>query len=132
MFVIATTLALATPVGATTLLGESKKGVPQAYAAVDTSTGTVLAFGGKRATGASTGVCGGGICFVTFTGNFPTDITASKVIVNTTAQSSVFDVTNAIVTAATPTSITVSVSDWKSDDLTSQNDVDWITVFVGR
>src|SRR5215813_9798059 len=80
--VIATTPTLATTVGATTLLGESKKGVVEASAAVDTSTGTVLAVGGKRATGASTSFCGGGVCSVTFTGNFPTDIVPSKVILN--------------------------------------------------
>ncbi len=130
--VIATTLTLATTVGATTLLGESKKGVAQAYAAVNTSTATVLAFGGKRATGASVAFCGGGFCQVTFTGNFPTDITTSKVLLNTTAQTSAFDVTNAIVGSATPTTIVVDVDDWNSSTLASQDDVIWVTVFVGQ
>src|SRR5262245_26204285 len=130
--VIAMMLSLATTASATTLASESKKGVAEAYAAIDNFNCTIVAFGGKRATGASASACAAGSGTVTFTGNFPTDITASKVIVNTTAQSSSFDVTNAIVMSATPTTIVVDVSDWESDNLTALFNIDWVTVFVGH
>jgi hypothetical protein len=117
---------------ATTLLGESKKGVAQAYAAVDTFSGTVLAFGGKRATGATASPCGVGCTDVTFTGNFPRDIASSKVILNTTAKSGVYAVTNAQVATASPTTIEVLIYDWQSNNLAALHDTIWVTVFVGR
>jgi hypothetical protein len=125
-------LGLATTAGATTVASESKKGVAEAYAAIDTSSCTILAFGGKRATGASASLCGGGIALVTFTGKFPTDITPNNVIVNSSAGSSAFDITNDLVLTANPTTIEIDVSDWKSDTLAGQSNVNWITVFVGR
>ena len=125
-------VGLATTAAATTVASESKKGVAEAYAAIDSSSCTILAFGGKRATGASTSQCGGGIATVTFTGNFPTDITPSKVIVNSSAFASGFDVTDDGVLTATPTMIQILVADWKSDTLAGQANVNWITVFVGR
>ena len=125
-------LGLATTAAATTVASESKTGVAEAYAAIDTSSCTILAFGGRRATGASASLCGGGIATVTFTGKFPTDITPSKVIVNSSALAAAFDVTDDGVLAATPTTIEILVADWKSDTLAGQSNVNWITVFVGR
>ena len=126
------TLLWATSALATTLLGESKKGVAEALATVSTGTSTVLAFGGKRATGATASSCGVGCTDVTFTGNFPTDIALSKVILNTTAQSGVYAVTNAGVATATPTTIEVLIYVWQSNSLAALTDTVWVTVFVGR
>jgi len=131
--VVGITLSLPHTGAATTLASESKKGVAEGYAKVDLTTGTVLAFGGKRTTAVGTASCAGvGSCEVTFTGNYPTDIAIDKVIVNSTAQSFSFGVTNAVVTGVSPTTITVSVYRWESDNLSPQNDPIWVSVSVGK
>jgi hypothetical protein len=130
--VIAMIASLATTATATTSASEAKKGAVEAYAAIDIGACTILGFGGKRATAATAGSCVLGFGQVTFTGKFPTDITASKVILQTTAQSSFFDITNAYVVSATPTTIVVGISDWQSGALAPQADVDYVSVFIGQ
>jgi len=132
--VIATTLSVPTMATAFTVASEAKKGVVEAYAAVDTATCTLVTFGGKRVTGATLGsLCGVGFGNVTFTGKFPSDITSNKVIVNTTGRSFVSNsVTSAIVVNATPTTITIGFNAWDSAGLTNEPDTVYIAVFVGQ
>jgi hypothetical protein len=131
--VVGITLSLPRTGAATTLASEAKKGVAEGSAKVDVFAATVLAFGGKRTTAvAAASPCGAGCVEVTFTGNYPTDIALDKVIVNSTAVSANFGVTNAVVSSVSPTAIVVDVSEWKSDDLSPQNGQIWVSVSVGK
>jgi hypothetical protein len=72
--------------------------------------------------------------YVDFTGVFPTDINANKLVLNSTSESGnpAYGVTNAYVTSASGTTISVGVYIWHSSDLTQENGTAWVTVYVGR
>ncbi len=125
-------LSLATTAGATTVASESKKGVAEAYATVVTNSTTVLDFGGKRATGASTSSCGVGCALVTFTGNFPTDITLNNVVLNSTTNNQGSFATVAIPDAASPTLIAVAVLNFVTTTGAAADAFVSVTVFVGH
>jgi hypothetical protein len=82
---------------------------PIAYAKI--TGATVAAFGGVGTTAVAT--TGTGFPYnITFTGTYPAAISAAKIVVQATAESAQTGVANAIVNAATTTSISVAVYVW--------------------
>jgi len=98
---------------------------------------TVTTFGGIGTTAVT--ATGTGFPYaVTFTGNYPAGITSSKVVVQTTAESSQSGVTNAIVNTATATSISLSVYVWTPVGMTGTgtgalaNNAVFVTLSLGK
>jgi hypothetical protein len=109
----------------------SRKGASIAYAKLSDATGTVMAFGGKGTTQAVASG-GGGYWSVTFTGKFPADVTAERLILQSSCESGNYGVANSYVASATPTEIEVVVFCWKSNTLSYDADDGFVNVFFGR
>ena len=73
---------------------------------------------------------------MTFTGNYPASITAGKVVVIATAESSDWGVANAVVNSASTTQISVSVYTWKSNDVATTGNRNtngiYLTLMLGQ
>jgi len=129
---VAMALSLATATQAGTLASAARQGLPVAYARMTTG-GVLQAFGGKGTSAATSS----GNAFqkdVVFTGRYPQDITPSKVILQSTVQSSYYGVSNADVVSASPTEIRVRVYSWRSDIISSSgvSGDTFVTVLVGK
>lgn len=111
----------------------SKSGAAVAYAKASISSQSILSFGGK---GTAAAVASGGdsnsFVDVKFIGRYPKDITASQVIINTTAESSDFGVANAFVVSASPTQLVIEVSGWVSTNANSNTgETVFMSVYLG-
>jgi hypothetical protein len=106
-----------------------------AFARINPATNVAESFGGNGTTSVTVtddfGIVGNRT--VVFHGSYPAGIDRTKVVVLTTAQVNSFDVTNAYVSDATATEITVGINDWQSYQPPPDNGrttVDFIAVFV--
>jgi hypothetical protein len=111
--------------------GAAKKGAAVGYARIDVS-GAVVAFGGKGTTNVASIADGFGTQTVTFTGKYPDDLTADKVIVTTTAQALNYGVSNAFVNIADATTIVVFVYDWTSTDTNQTGSSINVVLHIGQ
>jgi hypothetical protein len=108
----------------------AKKGAAVGYAKVAIN-GTVLAYGGKGTTGV-TSFADGGAQTVTFTGKYPDDLSPGKVIATSTAEASIYGVTNLTVGIANATTIVVTVYDWKSDNTNNWGSDIHVVLHIGQ
>jgi hypothetical protein len=128
-------LGLATSAGA---LDRSRTGAAVAFARINGGTGAVKAFGGKGTTaaigGAALRTCptGDSSYEVTFTGRYPDPISADQIIINSTSDWGLWGVTNARVISASPTTIVVGVSEWRSNDQFCLDNDLFVSVYIGR
>ena len=114
------------------IISASKTGVAVAYAKASIGAGSVLSFGGKGTTSAVAGGGNIGFTYVTFTGKYPSGLTANQVILNATAQSWDYGVANAEVISVNSTQLVVSVSGWISDTKVYTGETAFLTVYLGR
>ena len=112
------------------IAGPDKTGQAIAFAHVNANS-TIASFGGKGTT--SVTVSGfTGLYVVTFTGNYPATITPDKLIINSTAKSFDYGVTNAYISSANKNHIVVRVFVWRSYDATALSNDVFVSVFLGR
>ncbi|MGC1677579.1 MAG: hypothetical protein WA740_08600 [Candidatus Binataceae bacterium] len=132
LLVLGFAVVLVTSLFGTAIAGPDKTGQAVAFARIDGGSGALTAFGGKGTISASGVRNSAGSYSVAFIGHFPKTITTNQVIINTTAESSIFGVSNGVVTAASKTEIDVSVATWVSSTLTETDNTCFVSVFVGR
>ncbi|MFZ1889223.1 MAG: hypothetical protein WAU33_14420 [Candidatus Binataceae bacterium] len=132
LLVLGFVLVLMTSLIGTAIAGPDKTGQAIAFARVDGSSGAVTGFGGKGTTSASGARNSAGSYTVTFTGHFPKSITPNLLIINTTAESNDFGVSNGVVIAASATEIEVDIATWVSSVLTETDNNCFVSVFFGR
>jgi hypothetical protein len=94
------------------------------------ANGTVATFGGSDTTTVGAVRTSLGQYDVTFTGVFAVT-TADDVVINTTAQSANFGLTNALVTFANASTIVVHVFVWRSNDQVLLDNAFFITINIG-
>lgn len=95
------------------------------------ANGTVATFGGSDTTTVGAVHSGVGQYTVTFTGAYLPTITADDVVINTTAESINFAVTNTFVSSANPNQIVVFVFAWVSSTLAFLDNPVFVTINVG-
>lgn len=86
-----------------------------AFAAIRGADGSVISSGGNGTTLVNCVRNGAGDYTVTFSGNFPANVSAEKLTVLATAQSDNYQVTNAAVESASSSSISIRIFAWRSD-----------------
>jgi len=115
-----------------TVASAAKKGIPVGYASIDEVAGAVLAYGGKGTTGVTVLSHSTGQVSLKFTGKYPDDVSADKVIVQTTAESLSYGVTNTMVLSASPTEIVVAVYHFVSYQLGGDmSGKSFVTLMIG-
>jgi len=132
LLVLGFAVALITSLFGTAIAGPDKTGQAIAFARIDGTSGTVTGFGGKGTTSASAVRDEAGVYEVIFTGHFPKNITTNLLIINTTAESNNFGVSNGFVIGASATEIDVEVDTWTSNVLTEVDNNCFVSVFAGR
>jgi len=115
---------------ATIVLSASSLRAQSAFAKVN-GNGAVVTFGGSDTTSASAVHSGIGQYTVTFNGTYLPTITNNDVVINTTAESFNYGVTNAFVISATPAQIVIYVYVWTSSNLNLLDNPIFISVNVG-
>jgi hypothetical protein len=93
---------------ATSVVAKSGKAI--ATARIDGFTPSIVTFGGSKTKAATVAKLGAGDYQVTFTGNYPKGINANSLILNSTAESSIFAVSNAVVDSASSATLVIEVS----------------------
>lgn len=114
-----------------TLLIADPAAAQSAFAEVNADC-NIAAYGGSDTTTAFCNYLGPGVYEINFNGNFPGQTTPDKVVVNTTAESVQYGVSNAVVTFASFAAINVTVFTWVSDTLVTSDNAFFVTVFVGH
>ncbi|HXC50509.1 MAG TPA: hypothetical protein VN634_06495 [Candidatus Limnocylindrales bacterium] len=109
----------------------AKKGAAVGLANVSLFAGTIASKGGKGTTDVTITSFSPGFVDLKFTGKYPDDITPGNVILQSTAQSANYSVTNGFVSSASPTEIDVTIYEWSSDTLNNQTDNVFIALFIG-
>jgi hypothetical protein len=125
-------LAMLTPTPRAVAADSAKSGAAVAFAKVDLSDGTLKTFGGKGTKTATIDYSDTGYAEVRFDGKYSKTITADKVVINATCESSNYGVANAYVVSATSTQLVIGVYGWESDTLNYQGDRVFFSVFVGQ
>lgn len=115
---------------ATIVLSSSSLAAQSAFAKVR-ANGTVATFGGTDASSATAVHSATGQYTVTFNGTFLPTITNDDVVINTTAESFNYGVTNAFVISANPAQIVIYVYVWTSSNLNLLDNPIFITINVG-
>lgn len=101
------------------------------FARINGTDGAVVSSGGNGTTGVSAVRNSPGDYTITFTGNYPATISATKLSVLATAQADNFQVTNAGIESASGSSIVIRIFSWKSD-VTSEVDAGvFVQVLLG-
>jgi len=114
-----------------TLLAAGTATAQAAFARVD-ANGNVLTFGGLNALSATVAHSAGtGYYEVTFNGLFGVS-GPNSVVVNSTAESLQYGVSNNYVVSATTSQITVGVFTWVSNNLVTVDNPFYVTVNTGR
>ncbi len=124
-------LLLASSFAVATLLIVGPAAAEDGFAAVN-ANGTLRTFGGPNTIAAASIKNSAGTYTVTFSGTYPPTTTPSTVVVNTTAESLQFGVSNAVVTSANPAQIDVVVFTWPSPTFNVTDNAFFISVFVGQ
>ena len=111
-------------------LGATSAFAQDGFAKVNGLTGAVFSSGGASTTNVTAARTDTGQYDVTFTGSFA-GITDDQVIINTTAQTFGFGVTNAKVMSTSDTTIVIHVIVWNSSTLVFQDNNTFITINIG-
>ena len=112
------------------LFGAGSASAQSAFAKVRADC-TVATFGGSDTSNASAVHSSVGQYTVTFTGAYLATITPDDVVINTTAESLNYGVTNTFVVSASPNQIVIYVYVWTSSTLTYLDNNIFISVNVG-
>jgi hypothetical protein len=120
---------VALPVVVTMFLTAGQAAAESGFAKVR-ADGSLATFGGPDTNTATSTRVGQGVYSVQFFGSFPSQTTSDKIVVNTTAESAQYGVSNAVAASADAGQITVYVYTWTSNTLTTTDNTFFITVFT--
>lgn len=123
-------LLLASFLAISTLLAAGPAAAQAALAKCD-AAGNLKTYGGFNTNGASCQKAGAGYYRITFDGLYALS-NADDVVINATAESAQFGVSNAYVISATVSQIVVGLYTWQSNTTTTTDNTFFITVFTGR